>query len=313
MGHPAFGQIRSYSQQPQKIEDSIAYLTRHLSRFVKQGDKILICFPEHRVGEIGWLMEQAVVRCGAVPVLWGPDHRWKTLLQQAFFTRATTIIGPPLIVLGLSKLKKHNGIPLYIRRAVLSGYPSLPWMIEGIMNGLDCTTEGCFCIHGTGAVTGFSCGDGASIHLREDVYGADIVDKMGNPVADGQMGEIVFYPRECPEMRLSMGEDAILDRTVCACGHGASKLTDIRPGRTEESEDLYRLGQYLQSWTSVLDCRLNKGAYGLEIEMVVFPGEKLPKLPTSAKLVIHRWDPKHDEPFPYVPSHRIMNFSLESH
>ena len=65
------------------------------------------------------------------------------------------------------------------------------------------------------------------------------------------------------------------------------------------------LGQQLQSWTSILDCRLNKGEYGLEIEIVTFPGEKLPKLPSAAKLVVRPWDSDTDEPFWYVPTLRI--------
>ena len=50
-----------------------------------------------------------------------------------------------------------------------------------------------------------------------------------------------------------------------------------------------------------MDCRLNKGECGLEVEMIVFPGEKLPKLPNAAKRVIRPWDPETDEPFWYIP------------
>ena len=87
---------------------------------------------------------------------------------------------------------------------------------------------------------------------------------------------------------------------------------DMYPGKTKD-DDLTELGQYLHSWTSVLDCRLKKGEYGLELELVVFPGEKLPKLPSAAKQVIRPWNPKHDEPFSYVPAVKNGIFSAESH
>ena len=312
MDHPAYWEMVKKNREPEHLESSIAYLAQQLGRFLRRGEKVLICFLEHREGDLSWCMEQAVQRCGAVPVVWGPDHRWKTLLQQAFYSRANTIIGPPLVILGLSKLKKHNGIPLYIRRAITAGYPCLDWMIDGIIRGLDCTTGGCFGLSTTGVVAGFSCGQSRGVHLRQDVYGVDIVDAGGKPLADGEMGEMVLYPLERPELRIDLGENGRIERALCPCGCTAPRLMDMCPGKNEDP-DLAELGQYLQSWTSVLDCRLNKGAYGLEMELVVFAGEKLPKLPTAAKQVIRPWDPKHDEPFWYVPTMRNPGFSLESY
>ena len=87
---------------------------------------------------------------------------------------------------------------------------------------------------------------------------------------------------------------------------------DMAPDKTEDP-DLRDLGQYLQSWTSILDCRLNKGEYGLEIEIIVFPGEKLPKLPSAARLVVRAWNPEMDEPFPYEPALKNSANSPENH
>jgi len=60
---------------------------------------------------------------------------------------------------------------------------------------------------------------------------------------------------------------------------------------------LSELGESLHYWSSILDCRMEKTEYGLELELVVFPGEKLPKLPTTAKLVVRPFNPETDEPF----------------
>ena len=304
--------ISALSREHSAREHTAAYLADHLREFLKPQDRVLICFREHAEGALGWLYEQAVLRCDAVPVIWGPDHRWKTLLQQAFFSRATTIIGPPLIVLGLAKLKKYNGLPLYIRHVVTAGYPCLDWMIDGIVNGLDCQSWGSFGIGTTGVVAGFSCGRSRGVHLRQDAYGVDIVDPEGKPLPAGQTGEMVLYPADSPELRLPMGELAYLETAPCICGCGAPRLMGMHPGKTEDPE-LAELGQSLQSWTSVLDCRLNKGEYGLEMELLVFPGEKLPRLPSVAKQVIRPWDPKHDEPFWYEPKLKNTDFSWESH
>ena len=53
----------------------------------------------------------------------------------------------------------------------------------------------------------------------------------------------------------------------------------------------------------ILDVK--KGECGLEIEVVTFQGEKLPKLPSAAKLVIRSWDPQTDEPLLHASSLKI--------
>ena len=301
MDRGTYWQIVEKSLEPKNQERTIEYLVEHLRHFLKQQERVLICFLEHKPGNLSWLMEQAVRRCGAEPVIWGPDRRWKTLLQQAFFSKATTIIGPPLVILGLTKLKRQSKTPLSIRKVITAGYPCLDWMIEGICKGFDSVTGGCFTLGESGAVAGFACGHSWGVHIREEEYGVDIVDSTGASVPEEEMGEIVIYPREEPQLRYPMGENARKITQVCKCGSNTPRLIDLSPG-TAEDPDLQQLSQYLQSWTSILDCRLDKGESGLEIEIVCFPGEKLPKLPTAAKLVVRPWNPKNDEPFWYVPT-----------
>lgn len=301
MNRGMYWKLVEYSMDPHVREESIAYLAEHLGKFLKKRERVLICFLEHKEGNLSWLMEQAVLRCDAVPVIWGPDHRWKTLLQQAFYSRASAVIGPPLVILGLMKLKKHNNTPLFIRKVVTAGYPCLDWMIDGIVKGLDCEAGGCFTLGESGVVAGFACGHSWGIHVRQDVYGVDIVEESGKSLPAGELGEIVLYPKDLPELRYPMGEFARLETKTCRCGSDSPRLLDFAPGKTEDPA-LVELGQYLQSWTSILDCRVTKGESGLEIEIVCFPGEKLPKLPTAAKLVVRPFNPKNDEPFWYVPT-----------
>ena len=301
MQREMYWKVAEKSMEPEAREKSIRYLSEHLGKFLRKNERVLICFPEHKDGNLSWLMEQATLRCGAVPVIWGPDHRWKTLLQQAFFSHASAIIGPPLILLGLTKLKKYHGTPLPIRRVVSAGYPCLDWMIDGIVKGLDCEVGGCFSLGDTGAVAGFACGHSWGVHLRDDEYGVEIIGKDGTPVAPGETGELVLYPLSDPSLRCRMGDTGRMVTETCRCGSKSPRLLDFGPGAHVDPV-LAELGQYLQSWTSILDCRLTRGEYGLEIEIVCFPGEKLPKLPSAAKLVIRAWNPKNDEPFPYMPA-----------
>ena len=280
---------------------TVAYLQEHLSKFLRKGERVLICFPEHGEGTLGWLMEQAVHACNAVPVVWGPDRLWKTLLRQAFTNKITAIIGPPLVVLGLMKLKKHNATPLFIRRVIIAGYPCPRWMIDGIVKGLDCEVGGCFGLEHSGIVAGFACGQSWGIHMREGVFGVDIVDKAGRSLPEGEAGQIVLYFQDQPEFRLPIGDYASWTREACPCGSKTLRLTDMCYGGLADS-DLDDLAQHLMSWTSVLDCHVVRGPCGLEIEVVCFQGEKLPKLPTAAKLVVRPWNPQTDTPLLHASS-----------
>ena len=69
--------------------------------------------------------------------------------------------------------------------------------------------------------------------------------------------------------------------------------------------ELDALAQNLLSWNSILDCHVKRGEYGLELEIVCFQGEKLPQLPTAARLVIRPWDPSTDRPLLHMSSLKI--------
>lgn len=302
----------AWAESEEETGKTVSYLQAFLRSYLKTGENVLICFDNWRRGSLGWMLEQAVRGCGAVPVIWGPDYRWKTILQLAFYSRAAVIIAPPLIALGLTKLMRHSGLPLYVRHAVCAGYPCLDWMAEGIMRGLDCSSSGIFSLGDSGIVGGVSCEETIGVHIREDVFGVDIVSRDGTVLPAGELGEMVIYPRHMPQLRLAIGENARILAEDCPCGVASHRLVDMQPGR-EVDGDLVSLGQQLQSWMSVLDCRLQRGLFGLEMELVVFPGEKLPKLPSSAKQVIRPWNPGEDTPFSYMPAVKKPYFSAESH
>ena len=301
MDRSTYWKIAAMAAEPEAQEKTIEYLWEHLRHFIRKQERVLICFLEHKEGSISALMEQAVRRCGAEPVIWGPDHRWKTLLQQAFFSKATAIIGPPLILLGLAKLKKQSGTPLFIRRCITAAYPCLDWMIDGIVRGFDCELGGCITLGESAAVLGFACGHSWGVHLRQDTYGIDIVDEQGQVLPEGTVGEMVLYPRDDPSLRYPMGENARLLTETCKCGSSSPRLLELQPGKNQDY-DLEEFRQYLQSWTSVLDCRVERSGNGLEIELVCFAGEKLPKLPPAAMRIVRPWNPKNDEPFWYAPT-----------
>ena len=295
MEQPVFMKVAALAEREAAAERSAKYLQDKFSQFLKKSERVLICFTK-KDDTLCRILEQAVVECGAVPVWLGEDCRWVTILKTAFTSKCNCIVGSPLMLLGLSKVARHMGTPLFARNVLLSGYPSTEWMVKAIERGLDCQSWGCF-DPGVGAViSGFSCGNRIGVHIRDDEYGVDIVDEQGNLLPEGETGRIVLYPKEAPELRLVTGQLATLDSSPCKCGCKSPRLLNL-DNLKENYASLSQEGERLHYWSSILDCRLEKNEYGLELEVVVFQGEKLPKLPSCAKMVIRPWNPETDEPF----------------
>ena len=145
----------------------------------------------------------------------------------------------------------------------------------------------------------FACGRSWGVHLREADYGMDIVDGAGALLPEGEIGEMVLYPKAAPEYRYPMGENARILTETCLCGSSTPRLLEMHTRLQGQDADMEEFRQHLHSWSSILDCRVERGEHGLEIEVVCFAGEKLPKLPPAAMRIVRPWNPKEDEPFPY--------------
>lgn len=287
---------------PEMLELSIDYLAENMKKFLRPGDKLMLCFTNHEPDNIGDLLSRAAQKIG-VRVLIPDDLRWKTMLKLAFSSRACAISAPPFVVLGLTKLARHTNTPLYFRNVITVGYRCSNWIIEGIQKGLDCQVWGCYGPGSGPLVSGFTCNQEPVIHVRDDLVEVEIVDENGNTLADGESGYVVLTPKAMPHLRYHTAECARMRRTPCACGCTAPLLMDMYSGEDVDSQ-LELLGRELMLWTSVLDCKLAKSECGLEVELVTIPGEKLPALPDCAKLVRRHWDPDHDIPYWFYPTWR---------
>lgn len=310
MEENVFREMMELASQPSAVERSVEYLTEKLGCFLRKNERVLLLL-EKKEDVCCNIMERAIRGCQAVPVWLGEDRRWITILKTAFTSKCNCIIGYPLLLLGLSKVARYMGIPLFARNVVMFGYVSSEWIVETLEKGLDCKVWGCYDPASSGIVTGFSCGwKGMGIHVRASEYGVDIVDEAGRRLADGEKGDMVLYPRSHPELRLHTGERARIATEPCPCGCKDLRLVEIDADLGQYS-DLQEMGERLHYWSSVLDCRIIRREYGLDLEAIVFPGEKLPEFPCSAKMTIRPWNPEEDVPFSHysVIKHRFTGFA----
>lgn len=290
-----YEKLARLAQTPEAAARSVAYLHKNMSRFLKKNERVLILIPK-REDMVCRIMEQAIEACGCVPIWMGEDCRWMTMLKTAFTSRCSCLVGPPLLLLGLSKLAKQMHIPLSVTNVLMAGYPTTVWLVNGVCKNLDCMAWGCF-DPGDGAVIGgFTCEQLDGVHIRTDEYTVVIEDEAGDCLPAGEMGRVVLYPNEDPSLRFAVGDCGRIDTRSCSCGNTDPKLVDVDTIKTDD-EMLSALGESLHYWSSVLDCRMEKTEYGMELELVVFPGEKLPKLPTVARQIVRPFNPETDAPF----------------
>lgn len=292
-----FERFLARTAQKDELESTVDYLARCFSTIVKSSETTLICFSRKKGTDFGYLAGEAVKRCGGLPVFWEDDLRWKTLLLLAFRTKASTIIAPPMIVLGVTKIARYEKVPLHFYNVIMSGYPCLDWIMDGIAKGLDCRHWGVFAPGISSAVTGFTCDCGTGLHLRDDKFTVEILSEQGQLLPPGSRGRIVFRLKDDPQVSmLAMAEGAILS-TACPCGNPAPKLVDIGVELFRDSA-MMKSAEELLLWSSVLDCVFTRTRHGMELEVVCFPGEKLPVFPSCAKLQVRSWNPEQDYPLP---------------
>ncbi len=311
MEQPNYMKIAALAETPQAIEKSISYMHENMSRFLKKKEKVLILFPKKDNASCR-ILEEAILACECTPIWIGEDRRWMTLLKTAFTTKANCIVGPPLMLLGLSKLAKHLGTPLFARNVLMAGYPTTHWLVDGVRKGLDCMAWGCF-DPGIGAViSGFTCQQIDGVHIRTDEYEVEIVDDEDRRLPEGEAGRVVLYPKADPSLRFAVGDRGRLETSSCPCGSKEPKLMDIDTVKTD-NEEMSDLGESLHYWSSILDCRMEKTECGLELELIVFLGEKLPKLPSAAKMIVRAFNPETDEPFEHQEVLKKRYLSREAH
>lgn len=291
----SYKRILELESTPEALEASIKYLAKRMKPFLQTLEPVLICYPDQGPASLGNIFKEAVLRCEATPVFLGPDYRWKTLLHTAFETHANTVVGHPLVILGLMKLAKATATPLYVYDVIVGGYPFARWMTNGLMQGLDCKIWGFYALKGGPAIAGFTCSQGAGIHIREDVLLPYVLDDQGARLT-GRTGHLYFQSAKDSDVIYDAREHAVVHYQPCSCGSDDPRVAETLYVGNDNPERA-ALDELFLSWSSVLDYKIDKTESGTALELVVFPGESLPKLPTFAKMNVRPWNPEEDTPF----------------
>jgi len=213
----------------QEQEDAIDFFQHALAVFAGSDDRILIVLPGERTGSAGDLLATAVRRLGATPIPYGNVSDPLHAVQVASETRATSIIGVPSDLLGMSRC---NGPRLHLRSAALCSDYVPQSVVQALEHAWKCRMFEHYGSTEMGLAGGVNCDGQCGYHMREaDLY-IEIVDpQTGAPLLDGHTGEVVFTTltrRGMPLIRYRTGDISRRLTERCPCGSILPRLERVQ-------------------------------------------------------------------------------------
>jgi len=172
----------------------------------------------------------AVVRTGAAsPTL---------ILEMIQRVQPTAIVAVPSFLRHVADKARETGVDLKncpVTKAVCIGEPVRDRAFALNASGRAIESAWGAQVYSTYGVTELAnslceCDAGLGGHLHDEQLYLEILDDAGQPVADGEVGEIVattFGVEAMPLIRYRTGDCAVLFRTPCACGRTTPRLGPI--------------------------------------------------------------------------------------
>jgi len=192
------------------------------------GDRVLILFPGERPGSVGELLAQALRRQGATPIAYGWPQDLAAAAAALRRERPDVVVGAPVPLLAVARYAAAAGLPVRVRSVLLSADRASAAVRCGLAQLWGCEIFEHYGMTEMGLGGGVDCAAHAGYHMRESELLVEIVDpESGEPVADGDPGELVFTTltrRGMPLIRYRSGDISRRLAGACACG---SKLTRL--------------------------------------------------------------------------------------
>jgi phenylacetate-coenzyme A ligase PaaK-like adenylate-forming protein len=201
-----------------------------MSTLTESGERVMILLPGETPGSVGDLLRIGLERKGVHPIPYGmvrdPFHALETMENQ----QADCLVGSPTQVLSLARRwNPKNKAP----RTILLSTDYVP---SAIVRELE-KIWGCEVFHHYGATEmglggGVECEAHHGYHLRDADMLFEIVNpETGEPVPDGEYGEVVFTTltrRGMPLIRYRMGDRSRFIVDECPCGTKLRTMEKVR-------------------------------------------------------------------------------------
>jgi phenylacetate-coenzyme A ligase PaaK-like adenylate-forming protein len=215
-------------------EQALDFFAHGVAPIAATGDRMLIALPGEREGSVGYQLAKGITRAGVIPIPHGLSIDPIATLQRMEQEKATSIIGLPVQMLALALQKGSLATSVLHRlRSIVLCSDHVPQSIVRKLRQL----SGCeiFEHYGTtemGLGGGVDCQAHMGYHLRElDLYFEIVSPTTGEPMPDGEMGEVVFtslHRTAMPLIRYRTGDLSRILPEPCACGSSLRRLEKIK-------------------------------------------------------------------------------------
>ncbi len=201
-----------------------------MSVLTEAGDRVLIFLPGATPGSVGDLLRLGLCRVAREPIPYGPIYQPDDALQTLQNEQPHCLVGIPTQMLGLARRWKAGCKP---PRSVLLSTDVVPASIVRFLE----ERWGCEVFNHYGSTEmglggGVECAAHRGCHLREaDLLFEVVHPRSGQPVPDGEYGEVVFSTLTrvgMPLIRYRTGDFSRFIRGPCPCGTGLRTLENIR-------------------------------------------------------------------------------------
>jgi phenylacetate-CoA ligase len=210
------------------------FFAHGVAAMATEGDRMLIALPGEREGSVGFQLARGIARAGVVPIPYGLILDPVAALACMDREKATLLIGLPVqaLAIALESGEVARRVFRRLKTIVLCSDHVADSMVRRIRQATGCDIFEHYGSTEMGLGGGVDCHAHAGYHLREaDLHFEIVSPATGEPLGEGQMGEVVFTTLGrvgMPLIRYRTGDMARIIPGGCACGSPLRKMERVR-------------------------------------------------------------------------------------
>lgn len=204
------------------LEMTTDFFHHGMSTMVQSGDRVLILMPGELPGSVGDLLVKGLARRGVEGVVHGLVSDRGQVLDEIAAKGITCLVGIPVQLLALARHPAASALAGQVGSVLLSADHVPDAIVREISQTWGAAVYNHYGMTEMGLGGAVECAHRCGYHLREADLLVEIVDPAsGNPLPDGEHGEVVFTTltrRGMPLIRYRTGDLARVIPDPCPCG-----------------------------------------------------------------------------------------------
>jgi phenylacetate-CoA ligase len=227
------GRPKRIAFTPEDQESTVDFFHHGMKTFADSSDRVIIFLPGYAEGSVGRLLSKAVSRIGCESKIFGPIKNPEQALKVLVDEKITCAVGIPTQMLALSRYAGSASPAIRIQlKSVLLSTDYLPRAIaDSLAQVWGCDVYDHYGMTEMGLGGAVECSAHAGYHMREPDLLFEIVDPVtGQPVEDGEYGEVVFTTltrQGMPLIRYRTGDRSRFINQLCSCGSVLRRMDRI--------------------------------------------------------------------------------------